>query len=189
MKLKKFQAPSVREALIQIKEELGTEAVILRTEKLKSGKLGGSDLFEVTAALDETATHTPAPEEQPARELKTYSAQGSYRAPVKDAAEETSSRTPNLNKEIKNELSALRKEIHSLKSQLNTTIHSSEDVPEEFQESLHELKEKGLKNSLVLDFVSDLIIECPTDKRTPSEISLKLQEVLSKKIPCKSFDP
>ena len=56
MKIKKFVAPTIKQALTQIKQEMGDEAVILNSRKLdKSGLRGkmSGDMFEVTAALDE----------------------------------------------------------------------------------------------------------------------------------------
>jgi flagellar biosynthesis protein FlhF len=58
MKIKKYIAKSMREALIQIKEELGEEAIILKTSKIpkKVFALGAQDEVEVTAAIDEETT-------------------------------------------------------------------------------------------------------------------------------------
>ncbi|MBT4137331.1 MAG: hypothetical protein HOE48_05415 [Candidatus Latescibacteria bacterium] len=59
MRIKKFVAASMPEALKQVKADLGPQAVILNTRTLrKSGKLGlsGKGQVEVTAALDEGGT-------------------------------------------------------------------------------------------------------------------------------------
>jgi len=58
MRIKKYVAKSMREALMQIKEELGDDAVILKTSKLQ--KMFGPDEIEVTAALDEDAPASKA---------------------------------------------------------------------------------------------------------------------------------
>lgn len=52
----------MREALMQIKNELGEEAIILKTRKLpkKVFALGAKDNVEVTAAIDESVTSRPA---------------------------------------------------------------------------------------------------------------------------------
>ncbi len=57
MRIKKYIAKSMREALIQIKEELGEDAIILKTRKLpkKVFALGAQEEVEVTAAIDEEA--------------------------------------------------------------------------------------------------------------------------------------
>ena len=64
MKIKKFIAPSMREALLLIKQDLGEEAIILKTRKIprKLLSLGGHDEIEVTAAVDESiVTAQPPP--------------------------------------------------------------------------------------------------------------------------------
>ncbi len=57
MRIKKFTASSMREALLQIKEELGEDAVILKTRKIPKSvfALGSKDEIEVTAGIDEEA--------------------------------------------------------------------------------------------------------------------------------------
>ena len=61
MRIKKYTASSMREALLKIKEELGEEAIILKTRKLpkKVFALGSQDEIEVTAAIDEEAVTRP----------------------------------------------------------------------------------------------------------------------------------
>ncbi len=55
MKIKKYIAKNMREALLQIKEELGADAVILKTRKLpkKVFGLGAQEEVEVTAGIDD----------------------------------------------------------------------------------------------------------------------------------------
>ena len=55
MRIKKYIAKSMREALLQIKDELGEDAIILKTRKLpkKVFGLGAQEDIEVTAAVDE----------------------------------------------------------------------------------------------------------------------------------------
>jgi flagellar biosynthesis protein FlhF len=67
MRIKKYIAKSMREALLQIKDELGEEAIILKTRKLprKVFPLGAQDDVEVTAAIDEDAAVVQKPVFQP----------------------------------------------------------------------------------------------------------------------------
>jgi flagellar biosynthesis protein FlhF len=56
MRIRRFEAPSVQEALQQVRSELGPDAVILYTKKLRKGGFmgfGGTDVAEITAGLDE----------------------------------------------------------------------------------------------------------------------------------------
>jgi flagellar biosynthesis protein FlhF len=50
VQIKRFEAASTQEALLKIKSELGSDAVVLSTRKLRSGRV---PLFEMTAAVDE----------------------------------------------------------------------------------------------------------------------------------------
>jgi flagellar biosynthesis protein FlhF len=64
MRIRRFEAPSVQEALHQVRSELGPEAVILYTKKLRRGGFlgfGGFDVAEITAGLDDAAFQAPAP--------------------------------------------------------------------------------------------------------------------------------
>ncbi len=66
MRVKKYQAVDMPEALRQIKEELGPDAVILSTRQIKPGKgvfgMLGRPILEVTAASDmEVAGASPVP--------------------------------------------------------------------------------------------------------------------------------
>lgn len=64
MRIKKFTARTMREALLQVKQDLGEDAIILKTRKLpkKLLSLAGQDEVEVTAAIDDSpATRRMAP--------------------------------------------------------------------------------------------------------------------------------
>lgn len=58
MRIKKYIAKSMREALLQIKDDLGEDAIILKSRKLPKGvfALGSNQEIEVTAALDDSNT-------------------------------------------------------------------------------------------------------------------------------------
>lgn len=62
MRIKVFQAAAMKDAMAQVKDELGDDAVILHTKKIKKGGIlgyGAKEIFEVTAALDETPRRPP----------------------------------------------------------------------------------------------------------------------------------
>ena len=71
MKVKKYTASSFKEAAEMMKEELGPNAIVLSSKKVRSGgvlDLMGKELVEVTAALDETSSRYSAI--QPDSEIK-----------------------------------------------------------------------------------------------------------------------
>ena len=54
MQVKKFEAPTIQEALDQVKSELGPEAIVLQTKKVRKGfGLKAPVMIEVTAAISE----------------------------------------------------------------------------------------------------------------------------------------
>ena len=59
MKVKTYRAPSMKEALEEVKKELGHDAFILSGKEVKGKKmmgLFGTSYFEVTAAVDYVAS-------------------------------------------------------------------------------------------------------------------------------------
>ncbi|MFZ9596709.1 MAG: hypothetical protein ACO3A2_11630, partial [Bdellovibrionia bacterium] len=56
MQVKKFEGPTIQEALDQVKAELGPDAIILQTKKVKKALgFGGVAAIEITAAVSEKA--------------------------------------------------------------------------------------------------------------------------------------
>jgi flagellar biosynthesis protein FlhF len=81
MKIKKYTAKSMKEALLQIKEELGEDAIILKTSKTSHGMFPftGREEIEVTAAIDDqAATRRAMPALPPLRVPDS----GVYKRPV-----------------------------------------------------------------------------------------------------------
>lgn len=81
MQVKKFEAPTIQEALDVIKRELGPEAIILQTKKNKKGfGLMSRDSVEVTAAISDRSltkkktveNRLPEPNREAARKLPAH---------------------------------------------------------------------------------------------------------------------
>lgn len=77
----------MREALLQVKEELGPEALILRTQKIKGSLLGGTERWEVTAGLEDRFFAAPASTPGPVASSTAYGP-GSRRAAAPSLAPE-----------------------------------------------------------------------------------------------------
>jgi len=83
MRIKKYVAKNMKEALLQIKAELGEDAMILKTNKLQKGGVlgfGGSDEIEVTAGVEDDAPGKKPPEFGPINVAKPGNA-GLYGPP------------------------------------------------------------------------------------------------------------
>lgn len=64
MRLKTFRAPTMADALSQVKKDLGKDAVILHTRSYKHGAIfgfGGKPTVEITASVDVNTPPRPAP--------------------------------------------------------------------------------------------------------------------------------
>lgn len=65
MKIKKYVAPTLKEATEKMKNELGDEAIILSTRVVEEKSLNGIvKLFEITSGLEEDKIETPLEEEE-----------------------------------------------------------------------------------------------------------------------------
>jgi flagellar biosynthesis protein FlhF len=87
MKIKKYTAHTMKEALLQIKQELGEDAIILKTSKTprKMFSLSGHEEIEVTAAVDDTARERQTKIPAPMHPIKTPDS-GVYKRPKPAAA-------------------------------------------------------------------------------------------------------
>jgi flagellar biosynthesis protein FlhF len=89
MKMKSFQADTMQEALALVKDEMGPDAVILKSRRTTRKVLGKTQpCFEVTAALEESLFARPAPTTADRQALASAKAvQPAVPAPVDNAAE------------------------------------------------------------------------------------------------------
>ncbi len=80
MKMKTYQADTMQEVLQRIKEELGPEAIILKSKKVQKKNLGKIwEMIEVTAGLEESLYAKPPMPEKPQTPPSTYDWRGSLR--------------------------------------------------------------------------------------------------------------
>ncbi len=118
MKLKKFTAPTMPEAMQQIRSELGSNAVILQSKEVKKGGVLGffqKKQFEVYAALD--------PEPTPRVKQKSYE-------PLVDTNEDKAfdMHTQDRVNESNDDMHILA-EIKQMKKLLEVTTAANEDIP------------------------------------------------------------
>lgn len=89
MRIKKFTAPSIKEATQQMKDELGADAIVLNTRRMPKNALLkplGREQYEITGAVDEVpAPASPAP--APAQTYSRRSVRQSFESAVQSAAD------------------------------------------------------------------------------------------------------
>lgn len=125
MHVKIFEADSVKEAMEQVKNTLGPDALILSTRTIPNSKLGilGKARHEVTAAIDgteEPAPLYPSPASQKAKAVKRHAGEGAVPRDIR-AVEEAFERQQEF---LTGQLQALKKEFEhhetdSLKNELD----------------------------------------------------------------------
>ncbi len=109
MKMRKFTGATVKDALAQVKAELGPDAMVLSTRTIRQGLFG--EQVEITAALDE-----PAPKLVPKVTPKTPARPGLKVAP------ETGPELEALVQPLYGELEAIRQELRPLYHRLGDNL-------------------------------------------------------------------
>ncbi len=116
MKLRKFRAPTMRDALAHVRRELGPEALIIATKPIRSG--GGRSQLEVTAAIDDE--HDA--EESPARRELANAEEAA------EAANRSSAELEQIMLPLRSELRALRGLVRSSTSRRRTDRGLKDEV-------------------------------------------------------------
>lgn len=166
MRIKKFVAASMPEALKQVKADLGPQAVILNTRTLrKSGKLGlsGKGQVEVTAALDEGGTG--ALKKRPAKKASAgapaASAETPRRLPSKPIARTvaqsapTSAPDPQWADRITQKLDGLEAALRTSPS----TPHEKLLLPGALDPLAQHFRLSGLADGLAQDLLKALLLD------------------------------
>jgi flagellar biosynthesis protein FlhF len=120
MQIKRYEVNSIQEAMNKIRMDLGEEAVILSTKRLRGGRV---PLFEVTAARDENKkkvdSHKPHKTHESGRERMSASAEMDM---IRNDLIEMKSLIRDIRREdpIRRELSQLREYMNNLMNALGT---------------------------------------------------------------------
>lgn len=164
MKIKRYEAPTLQEALLNVKRDMGVDAVILQTRKFnKGGVLGllGKDMVEVTAATD--VNTLPQPQREAAGE-------GEAAAPAADREVNAAS----LHAEIR-ELSNLVRSI----AKGEKTTETIQPFPETFGDVYLQLLENDFDESIAQDVIRAIDETLSEEDKADRE---KVQETLHKQL-------
>jgi flagellar biosynthesis protein FlhF len=166
MKIKTYQALTMQEALKQIKAELGPDAVILSTKKVRatSGTLAllGKHLVEVMAAIDPASIAPSAPSNQPA-----FQAALQYELHGKPAAEpERPAPPPAAGSRSAEEWEQLRAEMGQLREQLQSLLRNQQEPVSE-PPAPQRKSEPVERRSRILDLVSNGATTAPATQDAP----------------------
>jgi flagellar biosynthesis protein FlhF len=118
MKIKKFIAPTLPEALAKIKQDLGQDAVILKTRFNSSGSIGkGEKSVEVTAAIDASVESRVKVESQITAAIQPHNRILFDREPEQTPPIEKVQAPNEILDQIKKEIISLKHELEHSKSQ------------------------------------------------------------------------
>ncbi len=133
MKVKTYRAPTLAEALAEVKNDLGREAVIVQTRRLRQGGFLGmmaTEIVEVTAAVDTTL----------AKANKAAAARPPEPKPKENDADDAKMLALHL------ELASMRKSLESVLEGRATTQKTTSEMPPEKKKTF--LQEWSRKNDL-----------------------------------------
>ncbi|OLS37491.1 flagellar biosynthesis protein FlhF [Alkalihalophilus pseudofirmus] len=178
MKIKKYTAASMHEAMKLIRAELGDEAVILSSKEVESGGFLGfftKKKLEVVAAIDPMPDHKQAKRNEVRRAPAVSSVQVERNI---QPAERAGRSDEDLVKEV-NELKKLIKEIKPAQTL------SEQEYPLPFQTIENQLKEQGVSRSIRADILGTLLNEWykkPEQDRDPKALLNQTAEWLKKEL-------
>lgn len=137
MRIRRYTGKDAQEAMLKVKMDLGSEAIILSTRKVRRKGITGlfcKPLTEVLAATDEEygrTKETPAPSSRPIMETVTYNRHGEKKSPAGD------NRMESLENRVNQMESMLERIFESVEKKSNTEAkpapaengNLSEDLP------------------------------------------------------------
>jgi flagellar biosynthesis protein FlhF len=139
MRIKKYTAKSMKEALLQIKQELGEDAIILKTSHMH-GKLFSQGDIEVTAAIDEEARKDASVSHQAFAPLRV-SDTGVYKRPKpasempmptetkKDDATDRRRQPPASSGTLEKKYETIQADLSELKTLFTSFVKTGENAP------------------------------------------------------------
>ncbi|MBY0120677.1 flagellar biosynthesis protein FlhF [Bacillus sp. S/N-304-OC-R1] len=171
MKVKKYIAPSMAEAMKNIRAELGSDAVILNSREVHSGGFLGlfkKRSIEVIAATDKGVN----PQQKPITKSSSTAvnaSKGDFLQPEKSA---------NVKMEIQRPSEDIIKEITDLKSKLNSLSLNSSNQGPLYPEHL-QLMQKLLKDQEIDESLQNTLLTCLLEKWYVNGGNASINEVYS----------
>lgn len=205
MIVKKFQAPSEKEAILKAKEELGSGAVVLSVKTLKQRgifRLFKKDVVEITAALDEKEFANQINESRPEFHLNQANSNNSYSG----SKSKSINYIANEKMDILPESTVIEEKLDSLHNLLRNQMNKEDDFakdfnrevkplpPSSYMQARKQLKErentnfkslqliynKLLENDVAEEYVNEIIGEIESSLRKESTIDSLLAGVYQK---------
>jgi len=148
MHIKRFEAPSLNEALARVKEELGPDALILSSRTLRRGRdrfgLLSKSVVEVQAAKERTGEEVLTPDWS-----RRYGLESQVDLERPPARSRTDARSSNFEEEMREELRALRLAMTDLQSGSKLALPSAPaSLVLDEDDDCPQLREAGIEESV-----------------------------------------
>ena len=171
MKMKKFTAPSIAEAMKQIRIELGDDAVIINSKVVTAKKFFGfvqKKHFEIVAGVDPIEQKQNPPlfpyEPSPKQEMSLVKTKPDYlKADSQDLS--VSTNQSGMNEELKQEINDLKLIMQSLKKQ---TVQES--YPDELLYVIEFLRNQELDDILITEITDELFVQIQNGEHSKKQL-------------------
>ena len=199
MKLKRYLVKDIKEALVKVRQELGEDAVILSTRKVRRGAFlglfGGEVFIEVTAAGEENydekkrrqpSKHPPVPQTMRTQQVSPQSRENDARMTMSMyQLKEILSRNTNLEKPKSTVEKATKdslEEIKTMISDLKRTILTKREsrYPPPYDIIAEYLKMQDMGDKTVENIIEAMMVSCGRDTELDAGFWQKLKEYIAK---------
>ncbi len=159
MKIKEYEAQTLKECLNQVRQEMGPEAVILETKKKRVGGFlgfGSKERIQITAALGISVNEPPAKKEPP-RDIATVQTPSAPNPPSIHVINDKETREK-LNR-LEEEIGSIKEGINSIRLAVNSGMIATQPTSHansEFPELLNRLVQSDIPESLALEMLGKL---------------------------------
>jgi len=194
MKIKKFTGRSFQEAFDQVKNELGANAVILNSRKIKEGGvldfINGREIYEITAAADDEKTSRKSPPLAQKAQM-AYGSNRTSRNSVKESPQPVGAEVLIMGKKLNeqtHQIKALKEEIQDVKKALNQVADFLKysrmpALPELFKDTLKKLVDNEVHEDLAKAVVQTVYSHtAPSDYKNKTAVVNNLLTLLQRMI-------
>lgn len=159
MQIRKFIGDNIQDAMDKAKNELGENAIILHTKKVKRGGILGffkKEKIEVLAALEkEEVQHRPVNSKETIIDNNNRKEEHLELNKIKEYNEKKKSDEYEA-KVLDNEIQDLKKMIAKLNNKVDIKFSNEDHVKNKFKNYYNKLKTKGLSEELIEDILSQI---------------------------------
>jgi len=194
MKIKKFTGRSFQEAFDQVKNELGANAVILNSRKIKEGGvldfINGREIYEITAAADDEKTSRKSPPLAQKAQM-AYGSNRTSRNSVKESPQPVGAEVLIMGKKLNeqtHQIKALKEEIQDVKKALNQVADFLKysrmpALPDLFKDALKKLVDNEVHEDLAKAVVQTVYSHtAPSDYKNKTAVVNNLITLLQRMI-------